>query len=402
MTRRDMARLVSGGVAALSLPVLGLGTGVASIEAAQRAVAVDPSKILFRLSSNENNYGLAPAAVEALKTGRSYANRYGGESVGQLTAHLAKLHGVPREHVLVAPGSGEILRAVTLAFTGTSKALLTGSPSYESPERTAQRAKAPVKALPVASDGSLDLAAMAAAATPEVGLAFICNPNNPTGAINAGAAVKDFHAKFRAASPEGYVLFDEAYFDYVTDESYATAIPLAQADKRVLVSRTFSKIHGMAGLRVGYAIGDPDTLALVRDKSSTGTLSSVSAGAALASLEDAAHLKRQRELNRDARAFTRKAFEKAGCTVFPSEANFVMVDVKRPATEFSTLCRQAGVAIARPFPPLTTHARITIGTVEEMKKAVALMIPLLSAPARSITTAGVVDDVHLHDDSHGC
>ena len=400
MTRRELARLMSGAAAALSLP---RSARAARLEA-QSAPAMrgESAKILYRLSSNENNYGLAPAAVEALKSGRSYANRYGGESISQLTEHLTKLHGVPRDYVLVTPGSGEILRAVTLAFTSPSKGLLTGSPSYESPERTAQRAKAPVKALPVAADGSLDLAAMAAAATPAIGLAFVCNPNNPTGATNGAAAVKDFHAKLRAASPEGYVLFDEAYFDYATDESYATAMPLAQSDKRVIVSRTFSKIHGMAGLRVGYAIAHPDTLALVREKSSSGTLSSVSAGAALASIEDAAHLKRQRDLNAEARAFTRKAFEKAGCVVFPSQANFVMVDIKRPATEFSALCRQAGVAIARPFPPLSNHARITIGTIEEMKGAVPLMIPLLAAPAKGATSAGGQGDRSDIPDDYGC
>jgi histidinol-phosphate aminotransferase len=404
MTRREWTRLVGGAVAASSLPSLG-GLGERTVglrpQTAARSARPEPSKILYRLSSNENNYGLAPAAVAAFKTGRSYANRYGGESIFQLTEFIARMHGVSREHVLVTPGSGEILRAVTQAFTSTTKGLLTGSPSYESPERTAQRGKAPVKALPVAADGSLDLTAMAAAATTDVGLAFICNPNNPTGNINTGAAVKQFHTSFREASPEGYVLVDEAYFDYVTDASYGTAIPLIQRDTRLIVSRTFSKIHGMAGLRVGYAIGHPDTLALVRDKTSSGTLSSVSAGAALASLEDAAHLKKQRELNAEARAFTRQAFEAAGCSVFPSEANFVMVNVKRPSTEFSALCRRAGVAIARPFSPLTNHARISIGTVDEMKKAVGLMIPLLSAPPVAVTTAGQGDDAFFEDD-HGC
>lgn len=404
VTRREWVRLLGGGVAALSLPSLvapGGGTLGVQAQTATPAARQDAAKILYRLSSNENNYGLAPAAFDAFKAGRSYANRYGGESVGQLTEFLARLHGVAREHVLVTPGSGEILRAVTLAFTGPGKALLTGSPSYESPERTAQRARAPVKAVPVTSDGALDLVAMAAAATADVGLAFICNPNNPTGNINPAAAVKDFYVKFRTAVPDGYVLFDEAYIDYVTDAAYATAVPLAQTDTRVIVSRTFSKIHGMAGLRVGYAIGHPDTLALVREKSSSGTLSSVSAGAALASIEDAAHLKKQRELNREARAFTRRAFEQAGYTVFPSQANFVMVDVKRPATEYAALCRKAGVAIARPFPPLTNHARITVGTVDEMRRAVALMLPLLSAPATATTTATGGSEPAFEDD-YGC
>ncbi|HEY0303101.1 MAG TPA: aminotransferase class I/II-fold pyridoxal phosphate-dependent enzyme, partial [Rhizomicrobium sp.] len=138
-------------------------------------------------------------------------------------------------------------------------------------------------------------------------------------------------------------------------------------------------------MRLGYAIAHPDTLALIRAQASSGTLSSVTAGAGLASIEEPAHLAKMKELNRQARVFTVKAFEKAGYTVLPSEANFIMVDVRRESTEYTALCREAGVSIARPFPPFTKHARITIGTVDEMKKAVALMVPLLSAPAKAAT-----------------
>ena len=406
LTRRDLGRLMSGGLAALgwsalagAKPAHALPQATAQ-DAGRRAAAGGPP-VLFRLSSNENNYGLAPAAFDALKSGgRSYANRYGGESTQKLTEALARLHGVPREHILLAPGSGEILRAVTLAFTSPARGLVTANPSYESPARTARSAKAPVQEIAVTSAGSLDLPAMAAATTAETGLAFVCNPNNPTGGINAATAVREFIAKYRAASPDGYVLVDEAYAEYVTDPSYASAIPVTQTDPRVVVSRTFSKIHGMAGLRVGYAVGQPATLALIRARTSSGTLSSVSAGAALASLEDSANLEKQKELNRVARAFTRQAFEKAGYTVLPSEANFVMVDVKRESTVFQQQCREVGVSVARPFPPLTTHARITIGTVEEMKKAVALMLPLLAAPPRTTTTAG--GGQPESDDEPGC
>jgi len=408
LTRRELGRMMSASVAALAWPgsVARLTAAVAPATVAQHAraragsAAVTP--VLFRLSSNENNYGLAPAAVEALKSGRSYANRYGGESTGKLTEALAKAHGVPMEHILLTPGSGEILRAVTMAFTAPGKGLVTAAPSFESPVRTAHDLNAPVRAIPVAPDGSLDLTAMAGAAA-GAGLAFVCNPNNPTGGINSGDAVRTFLDAYRAATPEGYVLVDEAYCNYVTDPSYATAVPLTHIDKRVIVSRTFSKIHGMAGLRVGYAIGHPDTLALVRAKTSSGTLSSVSAGAALASFDDRAHLTRQRDLNREARAYTRKAFEAAGYAVLPSHGNFVMVDVRREAAVFQRMCRDIGVAVARPFPPLTNHARITVGTVDEMKKAVALMIPLLSAPVRTSVSQGSADaerplfDIDEHD-----
>jgi histidinol-phosphate aminotransferase len=243
--------------------------------------------------------------------------------------------------------------------------------------------KAVVRPVPVTSQGLHDLPAMAAAAS-GAGLAFICNPNNPTGGVNPDAEVAAFAGAFRSASPGGYILVDEAYYDYVTDPAYATAMPMTLKDPRILVSRTFSKIHGMAGMRVGYLVGHPDALALVRAKTSSGTLSSVSAAAALASFEDQSNLAKQKKLTVEARVFTRKAFADAGCNVLPSEGNFIMVDVKREAAVFQQMCREVGVAIARPFPPLTSFARITIGTLEDMRKAVPLMLPLLSAPPRTL------------------
>ena len=201
-TRRDLGRLMSAGVAALAVP-RGV-SGLTIQDGRRQASAQTSTPVAFRLSSNENNYGLAPAAIAAfrLKQVIGYACRYGGEASSELTAALAKAHGVPAQHIMLAAGSGEILRAVTLAFTGPGKALVSASPTFESPARTAQGAKADVRAIPVAPDGTLDLKAMAAASS-GAGLAFVCNPNNPTGGINPESAVTAFVKEFRAASPEG-------------------------------------------------------------------------------------------------------------------------------------------------------------------------------------------------------
>ena len=389
MTRRELTRLLSSGAAAIGWAALSprptLADAMPIEQASARAGSGAAAPLLFRLSSNENNYGLAPAAIAALTVDKVVAQacRYGGEAASQLTQALAKANGVPPESIMLAAGSGEILRAVTLAFTGPGKPLVVASPTFEAPSRTAEAAKAVVRSVPVTPLGLHDLKAMAGVSS-GAGLAFISNPNNPTGGVNSDGEVTAFVAAFRAASPDGYILVDEAYYDFVTDPSYATAMPLTQKDAKVLVSRTFSKIHGMAGMRVGYLVGHPDALALVRARTSAGTLSSVSAAAALASFEDTANLARQKQKNTEARAFTRKAFADAGCNVLPSEGNFLMVDVKREAAVFQQMCREVGVAIARPFPPLTTYARITIGTIEDMQKAVPLMLPLLSAPPRTL------------------
>jgi histidinol-phosphate aminotransferase len=334
----------------------------------------------IRIGANENPYGLGPSAIEAIRGGLGEANRYGGAAQQKLPADLAALHGVPPDHLLITPGSGEILRAATAAFTSASRSLVSAAPTFEQPGRVATQIGAPVHAIPVLESGSLDLPAMAAKVE-GAGLFFVCNPNNPTGGASPATAIADFVARVRRASTDAVILIDEAYYEYVDDPGYATAIPLVGKDPRLLVSRTFSKVYGMAGLRVGYAIAQPELLAAMRRSVSQGTLSGLSATAAIAALADRAHTEQQKALNREARAFTRQAFETAGYRVLPSEANFVMVDVRRPVGGVQAMCRESGVVIARAFPPLTTHARISIGTMDEMRRAVEIMLPKLATPA---------------------
>lgn len=354
----------------------------ASSQLLQSAAAAAPAGKPIRIGSNENPYGLGPAALAAVTAVCPEANRYPGASIGELTARLAEVHSVSRDRILLSPGSGEILRAATRAFTGPAKSLVEASPTFENPGRTAKMSGAPVFDIPVTAGGSMDLPAMAAKAA-GAGMFFVCNPNNPTGGVNSSASIDEFVASVRKVSPDALILIDEAYFEYVEDPSYATAIPLTAKDPRIIVSRTFSKIHGMAGLRVGYAIGSPEALGAMRSYMSQGTISGLSASTALASLNDTAHMAKQVALNKEARAYTVKGFTDAGFKVLPTQANFVMVDVKRDVPGFQAQCREQGVMIARAFPPLTTHARVSIGTMDEMKRAMAVMLPLLAAAPAS-------------------
>ena len=177
-----------------------------------------------------------------------------------------------------------------------------------------------------------------------------------------GTALTAFVERLKTAAPEARVLVDEAYFEYADEPGYATAVPLAVADRRVLVTRTFSKVFGMAGLRVGYAIAHPDTLAALEAHGPDGTLSNASLAAAAAAFADTAHIAAECARNRAVRQFTRERFEAAGYRVLPSAANFLMVDIKRDAGSFGWECRRQRIAVARPFPPLTTCMRLTIGT----------------------------------------
>ena len=290
------------------------------------------------------------------------------------------LHGVDSSQIHVTPGSGELLRTATLAFTGPSRSLVVAAPTFEAPARTASDTGATVHAVPVTTEGRLDLDAMLAKAA-GAGLVYICNPNNPTGGSVPGAALTDFVTRLKTVAPEARILVDEAYFDYADEPGYATAIPLAVSDPRVVVTRTFSKVFGMAGLRVGYAIGQPGTLSALAERGSEGTMTGASLATAAAALADTAHLAAERDRNRTLRAATRARFEAAGYRVLPSAANFLMIDIRRDAGQFGWACRQQRIAVARPFPPLSTFMRLTIGTEAEMAEAMPVLLSLLQAPA---------------------
>ena len=334
----------------------------------------------IKIGSNENAYGPGPAALDAARsvlgpvTGRYPAN------VPDLAAAIARQFGVEPQNVLVGTGSGEVIEAAVMAFTSANRPLVSAMPTWESPARTARLIKAAVKDIAVDGDLKLDLAATAAAAK-GAGLVFFCNPNNPTGTVHSKTAVTKFVEEVLAASPNTTILLDEAYYDFVVDPSYATGVPLAMKYPRVIVTRTFSKVHGMAGLRVGYAIGHPDTLKAI-EPHKTGELNVVSAAAAGASIQDTAHIAKQRDQIRATLETTVRTFKDAGCRVSDSQANFIFVDVKRPAKEFREACeRMGGVLIGRDFPPLTNWARVSIGTADEMRVANDVFKKVLAAPA---------------------
>lgn len=381
-TRRGFVRRVGFSAASLTgAAIAGRGLEAAlAAQAAGQSLPEVPSGAI-RISSNENPYAPGPHVIAAVDAAlRSEGNRY-ARSTFALGGVVARSQALPPESVLMAAGSGDLLRAAVLAYTGPRRALVTAVPSYEGPVRMAEALKVPIAGVPVTGAFGLDLPAMVAASAREAGLAFICNPNNPTGTFLPKAAVTDAIGAIRAASPGTVVLIDEAYFDCVDDPAYGSVASLAATTPGVLVLRTFSKIHGLAGMRVGYAVGHPDTLARYRAYVGQSVISVASAAAATASLEHTTHYQAQRRLNSETRAWTTKALSDLGYPPVPSQTNFVLVDVRRDVREFTAACRAKGVLLARPFPPLLTHARISIGTREEMQRALDVLRPLLVAPA---------------------
>ncbi|HEU4415075.1 MAG TPA: aminotransferase class I/II-fold pyridoxal phosphate-dependent enzyme, partial [Candidatus Angelobacter sp.] len=203
------------------------------------------------LNSNENAYGPFPSVL-AMKNPFLDANRYPDRGAEALISRLAAVHKVKEDHILLGAGSTEILRVAAAAFTGPGKKLVTATPTFEAIESYARTLKAEVVKIPLAESFAHQLAQMAAAVGPEGGLIYVCNPNNPTASLTPRRSLENF---IRALPANTYVLMDEAYHDFVpVSADYISFLQTPVNDERVVVARTFSKIYGMAGLRLGYAV----------------------------------------------------------------------------------------------------------------------------------------------------
>ena len=346
----------------------------------ERAAARLVSPDAIRLDSNENPNGPGQVALDAIRAMFGEASRYPDVPGDDLKQTIARHQKVAPENVLIGCGSGEILRMAVYAFTSPQRALVTGLPSFEDPVKHAEMTHAPVRAVPVDSELRLDMGRMLDETT-GAGLVFLCNPNNPTATVHGAATVKDFVAQTNKRAPDCVVMVDEAYHEYVDEPSYASAIPLALENPKVIVIRTFSKVFGMAGLRLGYAIGRPETLREMQRHKLPNNINVLAAASAIATLPDQAHIDRERQLNREAREFTRKSFESMGYKSGVSNSNFIMVAIGRDSKAFKAACAKQGILVGRAFPPLTTQARISIGTMDEMRKAVDVFRQVLSGAA---------------------
>src|SRR4029077_15005732 len=295
---------------------------------------------------------------------------------GELTEAIASHFKVKADNVLVSEGSTEILRAATQVFTAKTKPLVGTIPTYEECAGYAELIGNPVKGVKLNSEFKIDLDTMLAASK-GAGLVFYCNLNNRTARYVGAKATLDFVTKLIAASPETTILVDEAYFDYVTDPDHETHVPIAVERPNVIVARTFSKAYGMAGLRQGYAIAHADTIKKMRPyvgSGGTGSLNVFGMAAATASISqdaDGAFSKNERMRNKAVREMVSKWFNDRGMKPTDAQANFMFVNIGTPARAFRDDCRKKGVIVARDFPPFEkTHARISLGTMEEMTKAV--------------------------------
>lgn len=379
VSRRLFVRTLGlGGVAALAMPAVTARGREALLGTAEGSPLFLVPSAPIRLDSNENPNGPGAAALDAIRGAMGEASRYPDRPEEMLRESVARSLGTAMENVLLGCGSTEILRMAVHEWATSSRPLVTAAPTFEAPAHFAQRISAAVVSVPVDAALRLDLAAMAGKAA-GAGLVYLCNPNNPTATARTLEEVKDFVSVVTKSSPGTTILIDEAYYEYADQPGYATAIPLALENQRVIVSRTFSKVFGLAGLRAGYVVGGAATIEALSKHGLPSNVNVLAAAAAMATLDKKDHIEEQRRLNRESKQFTRQFFESAGYKVVPSEANFMMVDIRRDAREFSAACRKRNVMIGRAFPPLTTYTRISMGTMDEMRQAAEVFRQVLAS-----------------------
>jgi histidinol-phosphate aminotransferase len=373
--------------------VKAVGIGGASLLAARREAwaalvqgpgAARPPRPLL-LHNNENPLGPGEAVLDAVRGALGQggrAGRYPFHDVPRLHQAIADRFGIAPENVVTGCGSTQILREAVQVFTSPSKPLVAGQLTYEECAGYAELIGTPVRAVPLDRSLKLDVGAMAEAAA-GAGVVFLNNPNNPTANLLSGDVVDAFIERVHSVAPDALVLIDEAYHDYVTDPSHRSQVPRAVKDPRVVVARTFSKAHGMAGMRIGYAVGHAETIKRL-DWEGPNALNVAGMVAAIASIKDGARLQREAARNTEARQYTIDWFAGAGFKGTDSQTNFVFIDIQRPSKAFREACREQGILVARDFPPLEkSYARISIGTLDEMKHATEVFGRILGVKAKA-------------------
>jgi len=397
VSRRNFMRLAGAGAAAVTLPGLAFaqqakqvsdtprrrGTGGADMGERRQ---LPPDAVI--ISSNENPLGPAAAALAAITQAAPTGGRYDKFGVASGTVKtLSEQLGLKPGYVELYPGSGGPLDMALMSNISPERGLVCADPSYEQGPRAAAACKAPLKMVPLTSTYAHDVKAMLAA-DPKAGAFYIVNPNNPTGTMTP----KEDILWLIKNKPEGsVVIVDEAYHHFSDHES---VIDQVAADKDIIVLRTFSKIYGMAGIRAGFAIARPDLLAKFQTLSAelrlrnVASVSLLAAAAAGASLRDPALVPTRRKLNTDIREATVEFLEKKGYTVLPgSQANFFMVDVKRPGSEFQTAMLSEKIAIGRTWKAMPTYVRVTVGTKPEMDKFQTAFVKCMDMPAGTVNAA---------------
>ena len=342
--------------------VRGMIAGAVSLAVAPNVLAQSgPVPGMITLSANENPYGPSPKALkeaaEALRMGAFYPRRIPGE----LMTAIADKNGLSRDNVFLSSGSNEGLQAAMVAFGKRGKVLLPEL-TYSDHLSYSKRMGVELVRVPM-KDMAIDLDAMAAAVDDSISLVYVCNPNNPTGMTLDGDKLRDF---CRTVGKKAVVLVDEAYNEITDKPEYTSMVDLVREGENVLVMRTFSKIFGMAGLRVGYGMGHPDIAKLVGGHvMAWGNV--VGLTTAYYSYLDEAFIALSRDKILQGREMVNETFRRNGIEPLPSQTNFVYADIGRSADDFQEQMAERGVQIRGTFQTYDTYSRVSMGRIEDLE-----------------------------------
>jgi histidinol-phosphate aminotransferase len=357
---------------------LGAAAALPRLGAAFQAAPLVPSGVL-RLGSNESPYGPFPSVVRAMTEAVARGNYYVSSEAGALRQKIAELHGLTPASVALGVGSSEPLRVSTEVFCSHGHPPVVAEPTFETVASQAGIAHIEAVKIPLTPQGVHDCEKMIdAARKSSAGVFYLCNPANPSATI----ITRDQLAWIMKNLPRDTVLVsDEAYIDFVDDARFQSALPYVQEGRNVVILKTFSKIYGLAGMRLGYALGPPALIERMRPHmlgTMMGTNQAVVAGAA-AALDDKTAYDRVKTDNARVRRFLIDGFRQMGHNSFESQTNFILVDLKRPIEPVNRQLWEAGFAVGRRFPSVPHHLRISLGTMADMQRLLAEVRKILAA-----------------------
>lgn len=316
----------------------------------------------IRLTSNENPYGPSKKVRDAISDAFDIACRYPSINLRPLIAAIAEKEGVTKDHIVITGGSTEGLKATGMTYGLEGREIIAADPTFQAMLRYAENIGAYVHRVPLNDQLEHDLEAMASRVTNKTGLIFICNPNNPTGTLLDKDQLRDF---CKSHEKKTMIFSDEAYYDYITEPEYPSMVELVKEGKNIIVSKTFSKVYGMAGIRIGYLVARPDITS--RLKSSIMAMTNVLAIAgAQAAMKDDEFYKFSITKNMEGKQAIYQTLDELQLDYVRSHTNFVFFKSGRHINDLSVSMANEGVLIGRPFPPLLEWARISTGTTSEV------------------------------------
>jgi histidinol-phosphate aminotransferase len=372
LDRRSLAKLLGAAAGASFLPAQ--LRGAAALAPPSKPAADGPT----RLNANENPDGPCAASLAALSGCAGVAARYPFAKQEETQAVIARHHGVRPEQIVLGAGSSDVLRMADSAFLGPGKTIVAAEPTFEAVLQYARVTKAEPVKVAQTSDFRHDLPAMADACDASTGLVYVCNPNNPTGTIVGASELEVFLDK---VPPSTVVLVDEAYHHFVDSPSYKSALELARQRDNVVVARTFSKIYGMAGMRLGYAVGSAANIAAMERCASWDNTSQAALAMGLAALADPAVVPTEKKRLNDTRRWLCAELAKDGRRYIPSQANFVMIDVGGDVVPIGEAFKARGILVGRKFPSMPNWLRVSIGTPAQTESFVVALRSIVPARA---------------------